>query len=212
MKTYFTASLIALASFGLVSTTFAQSLTVTNQFRFEKNLTLGSVGDDVKQLQQLLNTNISTQVAPIPRAGSKGYETSVFGPGTALAVKAFQKAHGISATGFVGPLTRVALNDALAAAHPGMPSIIKVIADANGSSTTLTAQYDGGGEKPTLWFAYGATPSSMSILSKEIVSDKISGLTQITINNTTPGECFAVVYIKNSFGTAKSDWIRCAKY
>ena len=36
--------------------------------------------------------------------------TRFFGPETLAATKAFQKANGIPATGFVGPLTRAVLN------------------------------------------------------------------------------------------------------
>ncbi len=214
MKNYIKQSVIILATFGLfVTPVFAetQSLSVSVPFHFSKNLALGSTGEDVLQLQKILNANAVTQVAATPRAGSKDHETSAFGPATQAAVKAFQKAKGLPATGFVGAMTIKALNEALAAAHPMLPTIIGVSADTSvPNSVTLTAKYDGGGEKPTVWFAYGVSPSSMTLLSKEIVSDTVAGSTQVTISNLTAGAgCYAVAYAKNSVGTTKSDWVHC---
>lgn len=57
-------------------------------------------GDDVRELQSIL--------------AQKGYFSGIvsgwFGWQTEEAVKAFQTANNISATGFVGPLTRELLN------------------------------------------------------------------------------------------------------
>ncbi len=70
-------------------------------FRFTRNLRKGMSGDDVKQLQERLRAE-----------GFFSYPTSTgyFGSATFIAVKAYQKAHGLPTTGFVGPLTRAALN------------------------------------------------------------------------------------------------------
>jgi peptidoglycan hydrolase-like protein with peptidoglycan-binding domain len=62
---------------------------------FTSNLTIGSTGAEVSALQAAVGVTPAT-----------GY----FGSVTAAAVKAFQTSKGISATGFVGPLTRAALN------------------------------------------------------------------------------------------------------
>ncbi|HEU5114832.1 MAG TPA: peptidoglycan-binding protein, partial [Candidatus Paceibacterota bacterium] len=72
-----------------------------------QNLSEGNVGESVRTLQKLLNEKGYTVSSS--GAGSPGHETSIFGPATAKALKAFQKANGIPATGFFGPLTRAAL-------------------------------------------------------------------------------------------------------
>lgn len=60
-----------------------------------KTLKRGSVGGEVRELQQLLGIKVD----------------SVFGPATELAVKNFQKAHDILADGIVGPKTWALLQD-----------------------------------------------------------------------------------------------------
>lgn len=72
--------------------------------KFTRNLKLGIKGEEVKLLQQFLNTHgfiISSK-----GAGSPGKETTTFGPATKLALKKFQKKYGIPQTGNMGPLTR----------------------------------------------------------------------------------------------------------
>ena len=58
------------------------------------NLSQGSKGDDVKNLQQILNANGANLVVD----GS-------FGPATKAAVEAYQRAHGLKVDGIVGPQT-----------------------------------------------------------------------------------------------------------
>lgn len=71
----------------------------TNIFSFNVNLTVGTVGVDVVMLRRVLG---------VPYTGDDGAD--YFGIHTKLAVMKFQVEHGIPATGFVGPLTRAALN------------------------------------------------------------------------------------------------------
>jgi len=79
-------------------------------YMFNTNLRLGAVSTDVQNLQKLLYMDAATKVASTG-AGSMGYETLRFGPATMAAVKKFQAANGISpVSGYVGPLTRAALN------------------------------------------------------------------------------------------------------
>lgn len=68
---------------------------------FTSTLSLGSTGDEVKSLQQLLSVHgfFPTTVAP---SGS-------FGPITVASVKRFQVSRGLPAVGIVGPKTREAL-------------------------------------------------------------------------------------------------------
>jgi peptidoglycan hydrolase-like protein with peptidoglycan-binding domain len=77
-------------------------------FTFNTNLTVGSTGSDVSALQSwLINSGYSIP-SIASGAASKGY----FGSQTKAAVVAYQTKNGIPSTGFVGPLTRGALNNA----------------------------------------------------------------------------------------------------
>lgn len=68
--------------------------------RFTRHLGLGSKGDDVTNLQQILASLGFFHESP----------TGYFGLVTLAAVEDYQKAHGINDTGFVGPLTLASLN------------------------------------------------------------------------------------------------------
>lgn len=90
-----------------------------SSFQFSRNLKFGSVGDDVKELQIILNRNPKTQVAA-SGVGSPGNETSFFGSLTKTAVAAFQELYasdilaplGLSkGTGYFGKSTRDKINN-----------------------------------------------------------------------------------------------------
>ena len=76
---------------------------ITKPLVFNRILMLGSIGPDVKSLQQYLNTHgyIIAKTGP----GSPGHETTLFGSLTKQALKKFQKDHGITPTGQLGPIT-----------------------------------------------------------------------------------------------------------
>ena len=75
---------------------------------FKANLTTGSLGSEVKMLQEFLNAKGYT--VAVSGAGSSGNETTRFGPATKAALMKYQKARGITATGYFGPLSRAAVN------------------------------------------------------------------------------------------------------
>jgi peptidoglycan hydrolase-like protein with peptidoglycan-binding domain len=70
---------------------------------FTTNLSRGSSGASVQRLQEYLTRAGHLSVAP----------SAFFGPATEAAVKVYQRAHNIEATGIVGPSTRQLLNEAL---------------------------------------------------------------------------------------------------
>ncbi len=76
---------------------------------FARNLTVGSTGSDVKDLQKFLNSKGHTVSSSGP--GSAGNETSYFGPATRAALAKYQAAQGISpAVGYFGPITMKSVN------------------------------------------------------------------------------------------------------
>jgi peptidoglycan hydrolase-like protein with peptidoglycan-binding domain len=68
---------------------------------FGRNLKLGMTGDDILALQTLLKTG-GYLVINVP--------TNYFGAKTFAALKKWQKAYGLPATGFFGPMSRGLLN------------------------------------------------------------------------------------------------------
>lgn len=81
--------------------------------QFTRNLTIGSSGQDVRNLQIFLNSQGFTVALSGP--GSSGGETTLFGALTRAALARFQAANGIApAVGYFGPLTRGVVNRRLA--------------------------------------------------------------------------------------------------
>jgi ELWxxDGT repeat protein len=77
---------------------------------FTRNLKIGMTGEDVKALQQFLNSKGFTVSPSGP--GSKGNETQMFGALTKNALAKFQAANNITpAAGYFGPITRALVID-----------------------------------------------------------------------------------------------------
>jgi hypothetical protein len=103
-------------------------------YTFSSNLTVGSRGQDVQQLQMILNSDSSTMVA-VTGAGSPGMESTYFGALTKAALIKFQAKHGISPTsGYFGPITRAFL--ATWASGSTTSTVPGCVAGAAYSSTT----------------------------------------------------------------------------
>ena len=114
-KIILAATIIAL----LLGRTISAEVFVVNPYpTFDRNLTIGSRGDDVRALQEILNKNNATLVAK-SGPGSPGQETNYFGPLTKAAVIKFQELYADeilrpvslnNGTGYVGQKTRNKLN------------------------------------------------------------------------------------------------------
>ncbi len=84
-----------------------------------RTLRMGSVGEDVRTLQRLLNSDAATRVA-LSGVGSPGNETTRIGSLTVRAIQKFQVKYGIAKPGVagygqIGPKTRAKLNGMLVA-------------------------------------------------------------------------------------------------
>lgn len=84
----------------VVATPAPAPVTSSSGYVFAKLLTIGSRGTGVTKLQQRLTT-LGFYSGPI---------TAYYGTLTAAAVRRFQKAQGFAQVGYLGPLTRAALN------------------------------------------------------------------------------------------------------
>ncbi len=103
------ASVIAKVKASLEGTVTAGSVTSTAVSVFKSNLTVGSLGSEVKALQEFLNSHGYTIANS--GAGSPGNETTKFGALTKAALIKYQKAKGITpAVGYFGAKTRAAVN------------------------------------------------------------------------------------------------------
>lgn len=76
------------------------SATAVAKTYFAHNLTIGSRGDEVKQLQELL----------IAKGYLKGTATGYFGGLTKAGLMKLQKEYGLPSTGYFGPMSRTKLN------------------------------------------------------------------------------------------------------
>jgi peptidoglycan hydrolase-like protein with peptidoglycan-binding domain len=84
----------------------------SSEKEFDRNLSLGMMGDDVLRLQRFLNRN--KFIVALSGPGSIGNETVKFGFATQNALRLFQKAKNISpAAGYFGPITRNIINSSL---------------------------------------------------------------------------------------------------
>jgi hypothetical protein len=89
----------------LGGTPLAKATGVSVNAGFVRDLKLGMAGEDVRSLQKFLNAQSFAVSAS--GAGSKGNETTYFGPATQKALIAFQKSKGINpAVGYFGVITR----------------------------------------------------------------------------------------------------------
>jgi len=111
------ADIAMLQAAGIISASQAASLMASiggststgTGYQFTRDLTVGSTGADVKELQKFLNAN--GFVVSASGAGSVGNESMYFGPATRSALGKYQASKGITPTaGYFGAKTRTAVN------------------------------------------------------------------------------------------------------
>lgn len=128
-----------------------QASNTTETLSLARNLSIGSVGIDVKELQMHLNQDLRTQVASFG-SGSPGNETEYFGALTAAAVSKYQELYRddilvpaglVSGSGYVGPLTRAHLSTAQSEGGVSAQAIApESISGIFGMPTTEFQDYD----------------------------------------------------------------------
>lgn len=125
----------------------APGLALASTESFQHPLSLGMRGEDVRELQKVLNRDTETSIANTG-AGSPGNETDYFGPATKRALIKFQEkfANEILApaklargNGYVGVYTRVKLNALSALAVSGKSSSPSSALSPAPSSVTTSA-------------------------------------------------------------------------
>jgi len=161
---------------------------------FNTDLSKGMTSNDVENLQIVLNKNASTQVAS-SGAGSPGSETAYFGSLTFTAVKNFQSSEGIINTGYVGPLTRAALNALYCTASVPSTTYPAGCTSAVGFSTTTGLSCSGAVTYPagcTSAVGYSST-TGLSCSGTTTVGAGTEGNLAIT-QNPLPGSSTVILY------------------
>ncbi len=118
---------------------------------FTKTLSLGAASNDIKRLQQLLNSDSDTQIAA-SGVGSSGNETTYFGSLTGKALQKFQCKYNIicsgtpDTTGYgaLGPKTRAKLAEVFIKATPTAPSVAQPSPVAAAVSPVFTTGFTKG--------------------------------------------------------------------
>jgi peptidoglycan hydrolase-like protein with peptidoglycan-binding domain len=151
----------------------AEVQSVKLELKFNRALTQGATGNDVKQLQEFLKTFTGSY----PDGSITGY----FGPRTEAAVKKFQTQNGIESVGIVGPKTKEKLN-VLAAAIPAVSAVpVSVTGTLTTPATPAIPPMQGG---PTVSAIPCRTPTGIQIQPTSIKVISPNGGEQWQIGET----------------------------
>ncbi len=122
------------------SSSFAKSIPLV----FNRNLSRGSKGEDVSNLQKLL----AKDKAIYP----EGLITGLFGPATERAVKKFQAKYKLPQVGIVGPKTR---------------QILEIVANANSSATVEISSQSSSSQSQSVG-NFSSSSVSVGLLNKRL--------------------------------------------
>ena len=166
---------------------------------FTRNLRLNDQGPDVLALQQFLNTHGYPVAATGP--GSRGEETTFFGPATYRALASYQAANDLPATGYFGPMTRALMSAPAASASASSAATTGATTSSStpnsassGSSSAATSPvavvtspgYGGGGGAPATPAAptcsISAAPASIAIGSSTALTWTSSNASSASLN------------------------------
>lgn len=143
----------------------------SSSYTFTRDLTVGSTGDDVKALQQMLNSN-GYQVSA-SGAGAPGSESTYFGTKTQAALAKFQAAKGISpAVGYFGPKTRAAV--AGMGGGTGTTPPPGVVVPGTGLSVGLASDSPAAG---SLISSSGSAAARVPVLAVNLTAGSAAGVT-----------------------------------
>jgi hypothetical protein len=173
------------------TTTGGATTTGGTGYQFNVSLSLGDTGNDVKELQMLLNTDPATQVA-VSGAGSPGNETTYFGPATKAAVVKFQNKY---ATQVLTPVN-------LTSGTGYFGSSSRTFANTMGTGSTNTGST---GTTPTVptGSTLGVTLASDSpAASVLVVGQAIGDLAHFTFTNTSSTEAKVTKLMLNRTGVS----------
>lgn len=200
MKKFLIASGVAVLAFASIAGAQA----------FNVNLTVGSTGADVVALQTALMNAGFNIPAIASGAAAKGY----FGSQTQAAVKLYQASKGVPNTGFVGPLTRAALNGGgtVATAPAGWTCLAGYTCTANPTTPVTPAGpviMDGtDGSITASLSSYASNVTIKKGETKDLVAVKLQAtaapvsVTRFDVRfNTRPWLYFSTVTLKDSNGT-----------
>lgn len=171
---------------------------------FTRNLTIGSQGTDVFQLQQLLITDGYLTAITVP--------TGYFGPATKNALIAYQTAKGISpATGFFGSLTRASINNAAQYQFNQSQNSSAVNANQPAAVATVqpTASLQANGSIGPIMVPYGSsvtlTWSSSNADSCQISPAEFTGTSGVqTVSNLTGTQTYSLTCTKGALSAVSS--------
>jgi peptidoglycan hydrolase-like protein with peptidoglycan-binding domain len=187
MKKFLIASGVAVLAFASVAA--AQT--------FNANLTVGSTGSDVVALQTALISGGYSIPAIASGAASKGY----FGSQTKAAVMAYQAAHAVPSTGFVGPLTRAALNGGAMAVVPvGFVCPAGYSCTANPGTTPVVVNPGTAGiTTPGVEGTLAATQTNSGLVSTAYEGDSMIGILGVKLD--AKNSDISVQRVKLALGT-----------
>ena len=185
-------------------------------YTWTRNLSIGSSGDDVRQLQRFLNGNPQTRVA-VSGVGSAGNETNYYGPATARAVSRFQEMYAAqiltplglsSGTGGFYTSTRKVANDNCRSARvvSQQPSAGTTVTQPAPTSATVAVRGSGlsvtAGNQPADAFAQAGAlriPYTVVVLTAGSQDVRVSGV-RVRVDGLTDSDQFTGVALTDING------------